>query len=84
MQILRINKFITNRTRIIIETTYRNCLVETRKITSYPGPHGFKVKDRLLGEFCGKSRLCVPICEYLYSHHLSAENVLILLGEIYY
>lgn len=49
---LRINKLITNRTRIIIETTFCNCLAETekrtRKISSYPGPHAFKVKDGFL------------------------------------
>lgn len=76
LQMLRINKLITNRTRIIIETIFCNCLAETekrtRKISSYPGPHGFKVKDGFLWEFGGKSRLCVPVHEYLYSHHLSA------------
>lgn len=84
---LRINKLITNRTRIIIETTFCNCLAETEK------PEKYRLIQALT-----VSRSKMAFCENLVANQdyvflfmnifilitYLLENVLILLGEIYY
>lgn len=85
LQMLRINKLITNRTRIIIETIFCNCLADV--------PEKY-----LLIQALTVSRSKMAFCENLVANQdyvflfmnifilitYLLENVLILLGEIYY